>query len=319
MAVVSIRELVVEYSSGGYAARPFDHFDLELESGELVVLLGASGCGKSTLLSILGSLLAPTAGSVQIDGQEITHLGGKDLIEYRRHTVGFVFQGFNLIPSLSARENVEMPMLAAGEGKQAARTRAEELLALVDLTNRSHHKPGAMSGGQQQRVAIARAIAMSPKLVLADEPTASLDYVQVDGVLRHLRDLAAPGRTVVIATHDERLLPLADRVVELTPKADRAAGRQPERIELAVGQELFRHGDAGELVYEVESGAIVITRELAGGGEEILQVVEPGGYFGELAPMFGLQRAASARGGDVPTVVTGYTLRDFRGRQSAGL
>ena len=281
MAVVSIRDLVVEYSSGGYAARPFDHFDLELESGELVVLLGASGCGKSTLLSILGSLLAPTAGSVQIDGQEITHLGGKDLIEYRRHTVGFVFQGFNLIPSLSARENVEMPMLAAGEGKQAARTRAEELLALVDLTNRSHHKPGAMSGGQQQRVAIARAIAMSPKLVLADEPTASLDYVQVDGVLRHLRDLAAPGRTVVIATHDERLLPLADRVVE--------------------------------------SGAIVITRELAGGGEEILQVVEPGGYFGELAPMFGLQRAASARGGDVPTVVTGYTLRDFRGRQSAGL
>jgi len=319
MAVVSIRDLVVEYSSGGYAARPFDHFDLELESGELVVLLGASGCGKSTLLSILGSLLAPTAGSVQIDGQEITHLGGKDLIEYRRHTVGFVFQGFNLIPSLSARENVEMPMLAAGEAKQAARARAEELLALVDLTNRSHHKPGAMSGGQQQRVAIARAIAMSPKLVLADEPTASLDYVQVDGVLRHLRDLAAPGRTVVIATHDERLLPLADRVVELTPKADRAAGRQPERIELAAGQELFRQGDAGELVYEVESGAIVIARELAGGGEEILQIVEPGGYFGELAPMFGLQRAASARGGDVPTVVTGYTLRDFRGRQSTGL
>lgn len=319
MAVVSIRDLVVEYSSGGYAARPFDHFDLELESGELVVLLGASGCGKSTLLSILGSLLTPTAGSVQVDGQEITKLGGKDLVAYRRHTVGFVFQGFNLISSLSARENVAMPMLTAGESKQTARARADELLAMVDLANRSHHKPGAMSGGQQQRVAIARAIAMSPKLVLADEPTASLDYVQVDGVLRHLRDLAAPGRTVVIATHDERLLPLADRVVELTPKADRAAGREPERIELAPGQELFHQGDAGELVYAVESGTIVITRELADGGEEILQVVEPGGYFGELAPMFGLQRAASARAGDTATAVTGYTLRDFRGRQAAGL
>ena len=190
---------------------------------------------------------------------------------------------------------------------------------MVDLAERVHHKPGAMSGGQQQRVAIARAIAMSPKLVLADEPTASLDYLQVDGVLRHLRDLAAPGRTVVIATHDERLLPLADRVVELTPKADRAAGREPERIELPSGQELFHQGDAGQLVYEVESGTIVIARELAGGGEEILQVVEPGGYFGELAPMFGLQRAASARAGEGGAVLTGYTLRDFRGRQAAEL
>jgi len=319
MAGVAIRDLVVEYSSGGYAARPFDHFDLELASGELVVLLGASGCGKSTLLSILGSLLQPTSGSVSVDGQEITKLGGKELVEYRRHTVGFVFQGFNLIPSLSAQENVEMPMLAAKVGKADARARATELLHMVDLAERAHHKPGAMSGGQQQRVAIARAIAMSPRLVLADEPTASLDYLQVDGVLRHLRDLAAPGRTVVIATHDERLLPLADRVVELTPKADRAAGRAPERIELAAGQELFHQGDAGDLVYEAESGTVVIARELAGGGEEILQIVEPGGYFGELAPMFGLQRAASARAGDGGAVLTGYTLRDFRGRQAAGL
>ncbi|MFN8027574.1 MAG: ABC transporter ATP-binding protein [Acidimicrobiia bacterium] len=120
MAEVAIRDLTVEYSSGGYAARPFDHYDLELTTGELVVLLGASGCGKSTLLSILGSLLQPTSGSVTVDGQEITKLSGKELVAYRRHTIGFVFQGFNLIPSLNAQENVEMPMLSAGmrEGRR---------------------------------------------------------------------------------------------------------------------------------------------------------------------------------------------------------
>jgi putative ABC transport system ATP-binding protein len=178
-----------------------------------------------------------------------------------------------------------------------------------------HHRPGKLSGGQQQRVAIARALALDPPLIVADEPTASLDYVQVDGVIRLLRELAAPGRVVVIATHDERLLPLADRVVELTPRPS-SESRPPARVELAAEEVLFRQGAAGDLVYEVNSGRIDIVQELADGGENLLAVIEPDNYFGELAPMFGLRRSATARASqDAPTVVTGYTLRDFRARR----
>jgi putative ABC transport system ATP-binding protein len=151
-------------------------------------------------------------------------------------------------------------------------------------------------------------------MVLADEPTAHLDYIQVDGVLRLLRALAQPGRVVVVATHDERLLPLADRVVELTPRAAGDA-RPPERVELAAGEVLFHQGDPGDLVYVVESGEIEIFRETAAGADERVTLVEPGGYFGELAPMFGLRRSAGARA-TAPTVLTGYNLRDFRDRQT---
>jgi putative ABC transport system ATP-binding protein len=163
-------------------------------------------------------------------------------------------------------------------------------------------------------VAIARAVALDPPLVVADEPTAHLDYIQVEGVLRLLRDLAQPGRVVVVATHDERLLPLADRVVELTPRAS-SETRPPEVRSLAPGEILFRQGDPGDLVCIVDEGAVELTRELADGGEELLTVVEPGGYFGELAPMFGLRRSATARATDAGARVTGYTLRDFRERR----
>jgi putative ABC transport system ATP-binding protein len=314
MADVTISDLTIEYSSGGYVVRPFHHYSLELLTGQLVLLLGASGCGKTSLLSVLASLLSPKEGTVRVGDVDVTALKGAALTEFRRTGVGMVFQGFNLIPSLTARENVELSLRAAGRTRAEARARSDELLAMVGLEDRVGHRPGALSGGQQQRVAIARALALDPPLIVADEPTASLDYVQVDGVIRHLRDLAAPGRIVVIATHDERLLPLADRVVELTPRAvvDQSP---PERRELAPGEYLFRQGDQGLLVYEVDDGAIEIVRELAEGGEELLQVVEPGGYFGELAPMFGLRRAASARAGAVQTVVTGYNLRDFRARR----
>ena len=317
MPDVTIRDLTIEYSSGGYAVRPFDHFNLELQTGQLVLLLGASGCGKTTLLSVLSSLLTPASGTVHVGETEVTGLTGAALTEYRQRGVGVIFKGFNLIPSLTALENVEVPMRSAGVSRKDTRARADELLAMVGLEDRVGHRPGAMSGGQQQRVSIARALALDPPLVVADEPTASLDYIQVDAVIRHLRDLAAPGRIVVISTHDERLLPLADRVVELTPRAI-LDQRPPERQELASGEELFHQGDPGTLVYEVDEGSIEIVRELAGGaGEEILQIVEPRGYFGELAPMFGLQRAATARAGTAPAVVTAYTLRDFRGRRGS--
>lgn len=307
-----VRDLTVEYVSGGYVVRPIDGLDLEASSGELVLLLGASGCGKTTLLSVLAAILSPASGSVRLGDLEVTELSGPALARYRRSTVGIVFQAFNLIQSLSAQENVEVPLRIDGVRGPRARARAATLLQEVAMTDRARHRPGDLSGGQQQRVAVARALAHDPPLLLADEPTAHLDYIQVEGVLRLLRKVTDSGRIVVVATHDERMVPLADKIVQLTPAAP-GVQVPPERLELAAGQVLFRQGEQGDRVYVVESGTIHIVRERADGAEELLDSIGPGGYFGELAPMFGLRRAASARAGE-PSVLTGYSLHDFRER-----
>ena len=313
MARVTVSELVIEYRSGDYLVRPIDGLDLEIASGELVLLLGASGSGKTTLLSALGSILTPASGTIRVGDTDVVGLSGKALTQYRRRQIGIVFQSFNLIPSLTARENVEMPLRSAGTRGRDARRRASELLAGVDLSDREGHRPSDLSGGQAQRVAIARALAFDPPLLLADEPTAHLDYIQVEGVLGLLRELAAPGRTVVIATHDERLLPLADRVVELTPKAAHDAG-PPTSVALAPGQALFAQGDPGDFIYVVETGVVEVTRDRVDGTEEIVGRFEPGEYFGELAPTFGLQRSAGARAGGDGASVTGYSVKDVRQR-----
>jgi len=312
MSDLTVSGLTVEYSSGGYAARPVDGFTLDVPSGRLVLLRGASGCGKTTVLSVLAGILTPAAGTVRFGDVEVTALKGHALTQYRRHTVGVVFQAFNLVPSLSASENVQAPLRAAGTRPGAARQRAEALLAQVGLADRMSHRPGDLSGGQQQRVAIARALAHDPQLVLADEPTAHLDYIQVEGVLRLLRSLAGPGRIVVVATHDERLSPLADRVVEMTPMAG-GEERPPEALAYRPGQVIFEQGDEGDLVYVVEDGEVEIVRRLADGGEELLSRMGPGTYFGELAPLFGLRRSATARA-VAPTTLTAYTIRTFRER-----
>jgi putative ABC transport system ATP-binding protein len=311
-AGLSVTDLVVEYASGGYVVRPIDGLNAEVSPGELVLLLGASGSGKTTLLSVLAGILAPTSGRVTLGDTEVTTLRGQSLTDYRRSKVGIVFQAFNLIPSLSAGENVQVPMRAAGTKGHEARERAGQLLERVGLSHRTRHRPGELSGGEQQRVAIARALGMDPPLLLADEPTAHLDYIQVEGVLRLLREVAAGERLVVVATHDERIVPLADRVVALTPKS-KGEDRPPERVTLEAGEVLFRQGDQGELIYLVEQGEIEIVRERADGTEELLAWVLPEQYFGELAPMFGLRRSATARAAE-PSVVTGYTVREFRSK-----
>ena len=209
-----------------------------------MLLLGASGCGKTTLLSVLAAILTPTSGSVKVAGVEVVGLKGAALTEYRRRTVGVVFQAFNLVPSLTALENVMVPLRGAGVSRKESKARADELLRSVDLADRMHHRPGDLSGGQQQRVAIARALAHDPPVVLADEPTAHLDYIQVDGVLRLVRELADDGRLVIVATHDERLIPLADRIVHLTPPAEVSA-RGPVRLELGPGELVFSQGERG--------------------------------------------------------------------------
>jgi putative ABC transport system ATP-binding protein len=212
---LKIRDLTVAYQSGGQTVRPFSGFDLDVAAGEVVVVLGPSGSGKTTLLSAIAGLLTPESGSLLVDGVDVTALGAAELVVHRRRRVGVVFQAFNLIPSLSATENVMVPLLASGWRRRAARDRARRLLDRVGLDHRRDHRPGALSGGQQQRVAIARALAADPPVVLADEPTAHLDHVQVDGVRDLLRELADDGRVVVVATHDDRLLPIADQVVRL--------------------------------------------------------------------------------------------------------
>jgi putative ABC transport system ATP-binding protein len=312
MAELEVRDLTVEFASGGYMVRPLDQLSFDAEDGELVVVLGPSGCGKTTLLSCLAGLLTPTSGSIAFRGIDVAALSGAPLGDYRRSTVGVVFQAFNLIPSLTARGNVMAPLRLARVPRRQAGLRADELLAQVGLADRGGHRPGQMSGGQQQRVAIARALVHEPPLVVADEPTAHLDHIQVEGVLTLVRNLAASGRLVLVSTHDDRLTHIADRVIELVPHFT-GADREPEEVRLEPGQILFHQGDRGDLVYAVEEGEIEIFRLRADGTEEPLTVVGPGNYFGELGPMFNLPRSASARA-RTAGCVTACSLRAFRRR-----
>ncbi|MGH3674314.1 MAG: ATP-binding cassette domain-containing protein [Mycobacterium sp.] len=316
MGDLSVQDLLVEYSSGGYAVRPLDGFDLDVAAGSLVILLGPSGCGKTTLLSCLGGILRPSAGAIKFGDVDVTALDAGGLSKYRRESVGIVFQAFNLVPSLTALENVMVPLRAAGISRREAHERAEQLLRRVGLADRTTHRPGDLSGGQQQRVAVARAVALDPPLILADEPTAHLDFIQVEEVLRLIRELASGDRMVVVATHDSRILPLADRVVELVPDFAET-NRAPATVRVEEGEVLFEEGTMGDLIYVVADGELDIVRELAGGGEELMKVVKAGDYFGEIGPLFHMPRSATARARADATVI-GYTVAAFRERLGTG-
>ncbi len=309
-ANVKVRDLVIEYDTGGYAVRPIDGLDLDAAAGELIVLLGPSGCGKTSLLSAIGGILRPTAGSIVVGGTQVETLRGSALTEYRQKTVGFVFQAFNLVASLTARENVAMPLMMAGVHRRRAFERADRLLDRVGLSERAHHKPSKLSGGQQQRVAVARGLAADPLVLLADEPTANLDYIQAEGIIALLRDLRSDGRSIVVSSHDDRLVPIADRVIHLVPDF-RADDQPPHEVELSAGEVLFEQGSRGELVYVVESGAMDILRRHADGGDEKLGTVAQGEYFGELGPLLGFPRSASAVAA-TEVRLRAYSVQDFR-------
>jgi putative ABC transport system ATP-binding protein len=305
-----INDLTVEYSKGDYVVRPLDHLNTTVPAGTLALLLGPSGCGKTTLLSCLGAILKPTSGTISYGDTEITSLSGADLTDYRRHGVGIVFQAFNLVPSLTAIENVALPMRSAGVSARAAKQRATELLEDMGLADRMTHKPGGLSGGQQQRVAIARALALDPPLVLADEPTAHLDYIQVEAVLRIIRGLTDGGRVVVVSTHDDRMLALADQIIEMRPDFVQHGAVSVRPLTLAADEYLFRQGDPSDFIYIIDEGKVEVVRETSD-GDILLATLADGDHLGEMGPLFGLPRSASVRA-VADTELTAYTPEAFR-------
>ncbi len=309
-ADLEIKDLTVEFSKGDYTVRPLDNMSVTVKAGSLALLLGPSGCGKTTLLSCLAAILKPTSGTITYGDKEITALSGKALTDHRRHGVGVVFQAFNLVPSLTSVENVAVPMRSAGVKARAAKAKSIELLEGVGLGERLTHKPNSLSGGQQQRVAIARALALDAPLVLADEPTAHLDYIQVEGVLRLIRRLTDGGRVVVVSTHDDRMLPLADQIIEMRPDFLPQSDAAPTQVTLVAGQHLFNQGDPSDLIYVVEDGQVDAVQYLEE-GEIVLATMGPGEHLGEMGPLFGLRRSATVRARTDATL-TGYTVKAFR-------
>ena len=213
---IEVRALTKVYSEGAAAARALDNVDLEVKRGEVLLLMGPSGSGKTTLVSVMGCILRATSGSVRIAGREVAQLPERALPAVRLNHIGFVFQGFNLFPALTAAENVAVALDLKGIRGSVARARSQALLEEVGLADKVNSFPGDLSGGQKQRVAIARALAGDPEIVLADEPTAALDKVSGQVVMEMLRLLAhRRGRAVAIVTHDNRVLEYADRVVHI--------------------------------------------------------------------------------------------------------
>ncbi len=213
---VIVKDLIKVYKLGSVEVQALRGLNMTVERGEMVSLIGPSGSGKTTLLNIIGGLDTATAGYVKVFDIEVTKLTPPELVEYRRRTVGHVFQTMNLIPTLTAAENVELPMMALGIPKEERRKRVEELIDIVGLRHRMNHKPGELSGGEQQRVALAAALANDPPLILADEPTGELDTVNARIVVDYLRRVNEEmGKTIIMVTHDPAVARVADRILRI--------------------------------------------------------------------------------------------------------
>ena len=213
---IIVKDLIKVYKAGKSEVIALRGLDCTIKGGQVLAIMGPSGCGKTTLLNIIGGLDRPTAGSVNLDGVNLVDLDDAGLVKHRRETVGIVFQFFNLVSTLTARENIELPMRLAGKKSEYMRSRTDELLKLVAMEARAQHKPDEMSGGEQQRVGLAVALANDPPVLLADEPTGELDTAtghQILLLLKQLRDQF--GKTIVIVTHDQRIGQIADMVMTI--------------------------------------------------------------------------------------------------------
>lgn len=214
--LIELRDITKIYHLGRNEVRALDGVSLSVEQGEFLAIVGRSGSGKSTLMNIIGCLDAPTSGTYLLAGEDVSGLDEKRLAHIRNREIGFIFQSFNLIGSLSALENVELPLLYRGVEHTERHRLAKEALCLVGLEGRMDHRPAQMSGGQQQRVAIARAIAAQPPIILADEPTGNLDSKSGSEIMRILHSLGDAGRTVILITHDDRIARTAGRSARLS-------------------------------------------------------------------------------------------------------
>ena len=213
--LIRITDLYKIYNPGPNEVRALDGVSLSVQEGEFVAIVGHSGSGKSTLMNMLGCLDTPTSGSYFLDGRDVSKMKDEELSVVRNQHIGFIFQGFNLIPNLDALENVELPLLYRGIAREERRRMAIDSLCQVGLENRQHHRPAEMSGGQQQRVAIARAIAARPPLLLADEPTGNLDSQSGQDIMRVLQQLHTEGHTIILITHDEEIARSAARIIRI--------------------------------------------------------------------------------------------------------
>ncbi|AEI41165.1 peptide ABC transporter ATP-binding protein [Paenibacillus mucilaginosus K02] len=213
--MIELRNICKEYARGAEKLRILDDLTLEVERGDLVAIVGPSGSGKSTLMNTIGLLDVPTSGTYKLDGVSTEKMSDNQLAELRNKKIGFIFQQFNLLPRLTAIENVELPMIYSGVPAKKRRELALQMLELLGMGQRGHHKPSELSGGQQQRVAIARALAMSPALLLADEPTGALDSKTGIEVLELIKKLNEQGNTIVLITHDLHIAENARRVVSI--------------------------------------------------------------------------------------------------------
>ncbi len=214
-ALVEIKDVCKVYNPGENEVRALDHVNVDIDEGEFVAIIGQSGSGKSTLMNMLGCLDVPTSGMYRLHGQDVSDLDDNELSDIRNREIGFIFQGFNLIPNLTALENVELPLIYRGVGRSKRLELSKMALEKVGLGNRVEHKPSEMSGGQQQRVAIARAIAQAPPVILADEPTGNLDSNSSKEIMGILKDLHSEGRTVILITHDNEIAAQAKRIIKI--------------------------------------------------------------------------------------------------------
>ncbi len=230
--LVSARNLVKTYRMGDEIVRALDDVSFDIPKGDYISIIGPSGSGKSTLMNIVGGLDTPNSGKLLIADADVADMDDAQLAAFRNHTIGFVFQSFNLLPRLTALENVELPMIYAGEEPAARRMRARELLERVGLGSRTGHKPTQLSGGQQQRVAIARALSCRPAMLLADEPTGALDTATTLDILRLFHELNDEGATIMVVTHETDVAESGKRIIEMRDGrivSDRAAqGHLPE-------------------------------------------------------------------------------------------
>ena len=236
-ALVEIKDICKVYNPGENEVRALDHVNVTIDEGEYVAIIGQSGSGKSTLMNMLGCLDVPSSGIYRLHGQDVSSMDDDELSDIRNREIGFIFQGFNLIPNLTALENVELPLIYRGVGKSKRVELSRKALEQVGLANRIDHKPSEMSGGQQQRVAIARAIAQAPPVILADEPTGNLDSHSTMEIMGILESLHSEGRTVILITHDNEIADRAKRVIKIKDGRIEADSKQANQTENAEQQE----------------------------------------------------------------------------------